>query len=166
MVACLAVGSQGGYKPKCRTIYETAYTTQYEQRCSTSYKTECSTSYVEQCSTDYETSYEEKVHHYITVNSKLKYFFSKVLYVLRGAMFNQLRDVLWREMLNHLQRGTLYDIWTMLRRNLDRSALVGTEAMAAMGSSVRRFPSRGASRCLYRSQWLSVPRSPGRTANK
>ena len=41
---------------------------------------------------------------------------------------------------------------TMLTRNLDRSALVGTEAMAAMGSSVRRFPSRGASRCLYRSQ--------------
>ena len=66
MVACLAVGSQGGYKPKCRTIYETAYTTEYEQSCSTSYKSQCETSYVEQCQTDYETSYEQKVDHTIT----------------------------------------------------------------------------------------------------
>ena len=53
----------GGYgKPKCRTVYETSYTTSYEEKCSTSYEQQCSTSYEEQCSTSYEqecsTSYE------------------------------------------------------------------------------------------------------------
>lgn len=53
----------GGYgKPKCRTEYETSYTTSYEEKCSTSYEQECSTSYEEQCSTSYEqecsTAYE------------------------------------------------------------------------------------------------------------
>ena len=53
----------GGYgKPKCKTVYETSYTTSYEEKCSTSYEQQCSTSYEEECSTSYEqecsTSYE------------------------------------------------------------------------------------------------------------
>ena len=58
----------GGYSPKCRTVYETAYstsyeqqcTTIYEQQCSTSYEQQCSTTYEEQCSTTVETSYEQQ----------------------------------------------------------------------------------------------------------
>merc|ERR1712123_282900 len=58
----------GGYAPKCRTVYETGYSTSYEQQCSTtyeqqcstSYERKCSTSYEEQCSTTVETSYEQQ----------------------------------------------------------------------------------------------------------
>ena len=61
-----AVPAPGGYGPKCRTVYETAYntvyeqqcSTSYEQACSTSYQQECSTSHEKQCSTSYETSYK------------------------------------------------------------------------------------------------------------
>ena len=51
MVACIALTSevQGGYAPKCRTVYETAYKTSYEQKCSTSYEQQCSTSYETKC---------------------------------------------------------------------------------------------------------------------
>ena len=85
MVVCLAVGSQGGYKPKCRTIYETAYTTQYEQSCSTSYKTECSTSYQQHCSTEYQTEYEQKVKHiFIFLKNDFFYLFSSAPPVTRS----------------------------------------------------------------------------------
>merc|ERR1712106_1301621 len=33
----------GGYAPKCRTVYETGYSTSYEQQCSTTYEQQCST---------------------------------------------------------------------------------------------------------------------------
>ena len=108
VVACLAVGSQGGYKPKCRTIYETAYTTQYEQSCSTSYKTECSTSYQQHCSTEYQTEYEQKVKHIFILLKNDFFTFFQVLHQLRGAMLHQLRDFLRGEVFNHLQRGLSY----------------------------------------------------------
>ena len=49
MVLSIALGSQGGYAPKCRTVYETAYTTSYKQQCSTAYEQQCATSYEQQC---------------------------------------------------------------------------------------------------------------------
>merc|ERR1712243_293072 len=72
MVICFALGSQGGYAPRCRTVYETSYTTTYDKQCSTtyeqqcstsyetSYKTECSTSYEQQCQTVCSTTYAEE----------------------------------------------------------------------------------------------------------
>ena len=49
VVLSIALGSQGGYAPKCRTVYETAYTTTYKQQCSTAYERQCATSYEQQC---------------------------------------------------------------------------------------------------------------------
>ena len=49
VVLSIALGSQGGYAPKCRTVYETAYTTSYKQQCSTAYEQQCATSYEQQC---------------------------------------------------------------------------------------------------------------------
>merc|ERR1712123_154267 len=64
VLSCLAVagfskpapGGYGNTAPKCRTVYETSYTTSTEQQCSTTYEQACSTSYEQQCSTSYQTS--------------------------------------------------------------------------------------------------------------
>ena len=153
MVVCLAVGSQGGYKPKCRTIYETAYTTQYEQSCSTSYKTECSTSYQQHCSTEYQTEYEQKVKHIFILLKNDFFTFFQVLHQLRGAMLHQLRDFLRGEVFNHLQRGLLIKkkrikCFKCLSRFV-HLAMVDTVDMA---SSVRRFPPRAVSKSQFRSR--------------
>merc|ERR1711892_310083 len=55
-----APGGYGSSAPRCRTVYETSYSTSYKQQCSTSYEQACSTSYEQQCSTGYETSYEQQ----------------------------------------------------------------------------------------------------------
>merc|ERR1712061_640084 len=66
VVLSIALGSQGGYAPKCRTVYETAYTTSYQKQCETSYEQKCSTHYEEQCTHHYETqchtTHEEVCH--------------------------------------------------------------------------------------------------------
>ena len=186
MVACLAVGSQGGYKPKCRlgsskgvsfcyyfnvnlrTIYETAYTTQYEQSCSTSYKTECSTSYQQQCSTEYQTEYERKVCTLLSIRvwKKITVYLFQVFHQLRRAMLHQLRDFLWGEVFNHLQRGLLLKKanqphnWNHSNTtNFSRFAPLAMADTVDMESNVRKFPHRAVSKSQFRSPWTSVSRS-------
>ena len=58
-LAGLAAAAPGGYGPPvCRTVYETAYTTDYEQQCDTVYKQACRTDYREECGVEYQTEYQ------------------------------------------------------------------------------------------------------------
>merc|ERR1711862_325786 len=60
VVASIALTAQGGYAPKCRTVYETAYTTEYQKKCETHYEEQCAHHYETKCRTTYEEVCHQK----------------------------------------------------------------------------------------------------------